>query len=483
MRRLLVDLKAFRQQASQSGFRFLAGWRRPVAPLAAVGCALIVAGCASSGLTLGGPNAKAEDTSRPTSTAPATVPTATAPATDPGTTLLVNGSAARSDLTRVAFLAPLSGTQATAGQTLANAAQMAMFDQANTAFVLQTYDTQGTPQGAAAAADAALADGARLILGPLFSASVKAVTPKARAAGIPIISFSSNPGVAGNGTYATGFLPREQARRLAEFARSQGLTRFAVLSPDDDFGHLMSDAFITAVQDFGGEVVRAGYFGPNGEKLNDITARVTDLDGRRRLLESQKQQLAGGGPGATEALARLDGRNAAGEMDFEALLLPVGGQQLKEVLALLQANDVDFTQVRLLGPYLWRDNAVRADIRMTGAWYPSPPPDSTTQFERRYHEMFGAPPMAIGAFGYDVAAIAAILGKAGGPFPFTTGALTTPRGFGGVNGLFRLMPDGTVQRALAVMELRPEGAVLVGPAATRFPQTLPAPGTPPQPTS
>lgn len=481
MRRLFVDFWAFRRQASRSNIRLFTGWSGRLSPVTAVGCALIVAGCVSTGLPPAGQNAKTEVAPPPATTTAGAPPVAPMP--EPGTRLLVGGTEPRPDLIRVALLAPLSGAQATVGQTLSNAAQMAVFDAADKNLVLQPYDTQGSPAGAAEAAQAALKDGARLILGPLFSSSVQAVAPKARAAGVPVVSFSSNPAVAGEGVYVTGFLPRDQARRLVGFARSQGLSRFAILSPDTDFGHLMSDAFVTATQEFGGEVVRAGYFGPNGEGLADVTARVTDLEGRKRLLESQRQQLASGGPGAAEALARLENRTAAGDMDFEALLLPVGGQQIKEVLALLQANDVDLTRVRLLGPYLWREPSIRTDPRMNGAWLAAPPPETSAQFERRYHELFGAPPMTIAAFGYDAGAIAAVLAHAGGPFPFTQSALIAPRGFGGVNGLFRLLPDGTAQRALAIMEIRPEGVVLVGPAVDRFPVSIPGGGQPPKPTS
>ena len=73
---------------------------------------------------------------------------------------------------RVAVLVPLSGPNAGVGQSIANAASMALIDTSNKSIRMTTYDTA---TGAAAAAKRALADGNRLFLGPLLSDDVSAI--------------------------------------------------------------------------------------------------------------------------------------------------------------------------------------------------------------------------------------------------------------------------------------------------------------------
>ena len=48
--------------------------------------------------------------------------------------------------------------------------------------LLVPKDTKGTPEGARAAAESAVHEGAELILGPLFAQEVEAVAPVARQA-------------------------------------------------------------------------------------------------------------------------------------------------------------------------------------------------------------------------------------------------------------------------------------------------------------
>jgi branched-chain amino acid transport system substrate-binding protein len=92
---------------------------------------------------------------------------------------------------RIALVLPLSGVNAKLGNAMLDAAQMALYDVADQNLELVPLDTKGTVQGAATAAQAAVAAGAKLIIGPLIAAEVAAVKPVARGAGIPVLAFST----------------------------------------------------------------------------------------------------------------------------------------------------------------------------------------------------------------------------------------------------------------------------------------------------
>ena len=128
----------------------------------------------------------------------------------------------KSNVTRVAILLPLSGPHSEIGQALLNASQLAKSHFANKRFEIVPKDTRGTPGGAADAAALAIGDGASLILGPWFAASVEAIAPAARAAGVPVIAFSNDRRVAGNRIFTMGFLPGEQVEHVLRYAYHQG---------------------------------------------------------------------------------------------------------------------------------------------------------------------------------------------------------------------------------------------------------------------
>jgi ABC-type branched-subunit amino acid transport system substrate-binding protein len=157
---------------------------------------------------------------------------------------------------KVALLVPLSGANADLGKAMLEAAQLALFTTASERLTLVPRDTAGTAQGAANAARSAISDGAQLILGPLLAAEVEAVKPVARDAKVNVVAFSTATQLAGGNVFLMGFLPRQEVVREVAFARDKGLSRFAALAPNSQYGHLMTDALREAAGASGGSVVK-----------------------------------------------------------------------------------------------------------------------------------------------------------------------------------------------------------------------------------
>lgn len=372
-------------------------------------------------------------------------------------------------LVRVGLLVPLTGPSAPVGQALLNAAEMALFDVADERFVLQAYDTQGTPQGAIDAAGLALAHGAQLILGPVFSSEVSAVTPSADAAGVNIVAFSTDPAIAGPRVYVLGFLVSEQVRQIVTFARTQGLERFAVLAPDTAYGRSVAEAFNNEVPADGGVVTQVVFYDPSGSDLNDVVRRLANYDARKEALEQQKAELAEKEDEISQlALERLNRLETIGEVDFEAILLPDQGTRLTQAATLLPFYDIDPGRVQLLGTMLWNTPGLGREPVMIGGLFPAPPPETARTFFTRYRDLFGRPAPGIASHGYDAVALAAVLAR--GPYaqPFSAEALTNSSGFAGVDGIFRFLPSGLSQRGFAIMQVTRDGAVEVGTPPTTF---------------
>jgi branched-chain amino acid transport system substrate-binding protein len=354
---------------------------------------------------------------------------------------------------KVALLVPLSGANAGLGKAILDAAQLALFETGGRELTLVPRDTGGTPAGAAAAARSAIADGARLILGPLLAAEVEAVKPIARDAHVNVIAFSTVTSLAGGGTFLIGFLPRQEVVREVGYAHERGLDRFAALAPDSAYGHLMADALREAVAADGGTVTKVAFYGP--------TAAAS---------AAAIKTLGGGAPADLSGAA-----SAAPTPPFEALLLPEGGARLDQVAGQLQAAGLDRPQVRLLGSGLWDVPGLGRDPALVGGWFAAAPPDLWHEFETRFQATYGHEPPRLAALGFDAAALAAVLARhggarQGGDHPFSREAIMNPSGFTGVDGLFRFRPDGLVQRGLAVLEVEPQGNVVISPAPQSFEQ-------------
>lgn len=378
----------------------------------------------------------------------------------------------------VAFLAPLSGPQAGFGQALLNAAQLALFELGGAAegrsgleIALIPRDTGGTPEGAARAAQEALDGGARLILGPVFSADVEAVAPLARERGVPVVAFTNDYAVAGDGVYIIGFTPELQVERVVSFAASRGAARFAALVPDSIYGNRIAAALQAAVRNVEGQVTRVETYeaAATTSLVSPVVRRLANYDARHAALRAQRAALEAKSDDASRAaLRRLEKVETLGDVDFDALVVPESGDRLKVIAPLLLLFDIDPRRVRPLGTVEWDAPETWTEPALVGGWYPAPPEASRAAFQTAYREAYGQAPPPRAALGYDATALAVVLARNGGHSGFSREALTAANGFAGVDGIFRLLPTGVVERGLAVKEIGQRRARVVGPAPQSF---------------
>ena len=204
----------------------------------------------------------------------------------------------------VAILLPLSGPRADLGQTMLHGAQLAL--DGSGAPPLDAKDTGGTPQGAAAAAQAAIADGAGLILGPLTSSETAAVAPIARAANVAVLAFTNYPSQAQPGVWTLGITPGQQVRRLVAAAQGQGKSQFAGLLPDNDFGHALAQALIQASSINGAAPPNVRFYAPGMSAINAAARDLSDYANRRGPIDAQIR--------AARALETPEGRHQAQDL-------------------------------------------------------------------------------------------------------------------------------------------------------------------------
>lgn len=377
--------------------------------------------------------------------------------------------AARFDSVRVAILVPLSGPNAKLGEAMLNAAQMALFQFADERFELLPHDTVGTPEGALTAAQVAIGDGAKLIIGPLLAASVQMVGPIARAANVPVMAFSSDRTVAGGGVYVMGFLPSAETERVVSLAARRGYQRFGLLAPDTTYGSTVLQAMREVSIRYGIEITKARLYDPAGDDFTDVVRQISNFDDRKRELERQIAELTGKTDELSiKTLERLEKLQTAGDLPFDALMVADGGQRLQKIAALLPFFDVDPAVVKIIGTGQWDVPGLGAEPALVGAWYAAPEPTARGSFNADYQKTFGSSPPRLATLAYDAAALAAVLGQAETGPDFAHETLASPNGYWGRDGIFRLRPDGTTERGLAVLEINRRTNRVIEPAPETF---------------
>lgn len=446
-----------------------------------VGLSLLIAGCADTTLTLNGilgPDS-GQKSAAPAQPAP---PPTSEPAPEQQTAVpapqitveqaprLTPLAAAGIQPIKVGLLLPLSGPRgADLGGDMLEAALLALFDFAEDRLELLPRDTHGTAEGAATAATDVLQQGAQLILGPLFRGSVSAVAPLARDRGVPVVAFSSDRSVAGNGVYLLSFTPEEEVRRVINYALHRGLIRFAVLAPADAYGQAVVDEARQVIGESGASIVDLRRYTPGGSDADAAVRGLAHYEERRQaLLQRRKELRALGDAAAERELKALENRDTVGDLDLDAVVLPEGGSALRVVAPLLPYYDIDLRRTRLIGTGRWDDLSVGKEPSMIGGWFAGADRRASGEFRQRFAASYGRLPQRLASLAHDATALAAVLAQRPEGPDFTATALTDPVGYAGVDGIFRFRDDGTAERGLAVLEVRRDSLRTIDPAPARF---------------
>lgn len=351
---------------------------------------------------------------------------------------------------KVALLVPLTGKNADLGQAMMQSAQLALFDMEYDKIELVPQDTKGTADGARTAAQLAIADGAQLILGPIFATEARAVAPIAQQSNINLVSFSTDWTLAQGNVFVMGFLPFTQVERIAQYAASQRLNRIGIIAPETEYGNVVVSAWNVHASRSRMPSANILRVTPGSAEASEKISAFTNSEARSAAIK------AGQNPPAP----------------FDAIFMPVGGSEAVTLADSLSVYDLDPQTVRRLGTGLWDDASLARQKSLEGAWFAASDPALRKGFERRYYNSYGAAPPRLSTLAYDAMSLAVVLAKTGyanyGAPSYDRAAITNPNGFAGIDGIFRFRQDGMAERGLAILEFKNGTMQVVDPAPRSF---------------
>jgi branched-chain amino acid transport system substrate-binding protein len=387
----------------------------------AVGLAAVLAGC---GPTTSGPYSGGD-------------PVLSAPTTPVQSKPLGGGAVSSGQIgtgpDKVALVLPLTqnGSASSVGTSLRHAAELAYAESGSNDLTILVKDDRSTPDGAREATQAAVNEGAELILGPLFAADVREAARVAKAADRPVIGFSTDTGAAQHGVYLLSFLIESYVDRIVDYAAQQGKKSFAALVPENDYGNVA---------------------------LAEFQQAAAKHNIRVEAIERYQ-------PGTLSAAA---GRIAGDLPRIDALFIPDQADAMPAVSQALTANGIDSHKVQILGTGIWNDPRVLKLPALQGAWFATPENSGFNAFAQRYHAKFGNEPSRIATLAYDAVSLVAALARTQGSQRFAEATLTNASGFNGADGVFRFRADGQNERGLAVLQIGNGAATTLSPAPRSF---------------
>ena len=335
---------------------------------------------------------------------------------------------------KVALLLPLTaanGQPSLVGQSMRNAADLALAESGSTDLTILIKDDRSSPDGARAAAEAAIGDGAQLFIGPLFAPDVREASRVARAAGKPMIAFSTDSSTASRGSYLLSFLIESYVDRIVDYAAAKGKKSIAALIPDNDYGRVADAEFQQETAKKHMRVLTIEHYTP-------------------QTLDASVKKVA-----------------ALGDQ-IDSLFIPEQAETMTAMSETLVANGIDGKRVQILGTGLWNDARVLNLPALQGAWFAAPENGGFNAFAQRYRAKYNVDPTRIATLAYDAVSLAAALARTQGTQRYAENVLLNKSGFNGADGVFRFRADGLNDRGLAVLQINGGVVAPVSPAPRNF---------------
>jgi hypothetical protein len=331
---------------------------------------------------------------------------------------------------------PDSGDQVVA-RSLTQAAQLAASEVQGVQIDLRVYNTGADAGSAASSAVTAVEEGAQIILGPVYADAANAAGSAVAASGVNVLSFSNNTDIAGGNVFVLGPTFQNSANRLVAQAVRSGRRNILIVHDRTPAGDLGKRAIEAAIARNGASAAGAISY------------------------EFSQQGVISAVP-SIAAAARNGGATAIFFTADTAGALPLLTQLVTEA-------GVSPATTKFIGLTRWDIPAATLSLPgVQGGWFALPDPGLASQFGARYTAAYGEVPPPIAGLAYDGIAAVAALARSGTAGGLSAAGLTQGSGFAGVTGVFRLRPDGTNERGIAVAEIQNGQVVVIDPAPRSF---------------
>jgi ABC-type branched-subunit amino acid transport system substrate-binding protein len=303
----------------------------------------------------------------------------------------------------IGILLPLTGPYAEFGNRALKGIQFAL-DQFNRnsnqpAFEMIVKDTRSDPETAIKAVKQFDKHRVSLILGPVVT-SVHAAR-EAQIRGIPIITLTQKPGIPELGDYVFRLFltPQMQIDTLLSYVINElGLSRFAVLHPEEIYGDTFLKIFRDRVMEYNATLVAVESYRPE----------QTDFASQIKKLSETSERYGDGYPASRKQQLNRKIRHKKYEvvLDFDAIFIPDNADKIALIAPQLAFFDID--NVLLLGTNLWHSDKLIRTARdyvqeaiMTDIFYAEDSNKNIQEFIAVFEELNGQRPGFIEALAYD----------------------------------------------------------------------------------
>ncbi len=356
--------------------------------------------------------------------------------------------------TKVALFLPMTGKNKSLGESLFNSAVLSIFENdKDEDLEIRLFDSKDTAIEAKKEFQKIIDQDIKIVIGPVFSSQVEEIANEAIKNEIVVISLSNNRKLMDNiddngGIFLAGMMPETQIDKIISYSLSRGKRSFAVIAPNNKYGIAVSSLYKKLVKDRDGIFITSELYSPSGKGIENAVYRTINAF-------SVPSEMAEGGGNKLEDDFTVSNED---KTYADVILIPEVGKNLSKIVRLLDKENIDERPYQIIGTSQWDDISTLNDPNLTGGWFVAPDNEKFRDFERVYYQSYNKFPPRISSIAYDsVLSIIKTVKATGEKNPqvnhFVNYQDQQNNGFNGVDGLFRYVDNGLVQRSLAVLQV------------------------------
>jgi len=380
----------------------------------------------------------------------------------------------------IGCLLPLSGPYESFGYRALKGIELAMNQFSSQgiqpAVKLIIKDTESDADKAVAAVKELFEEHVAAIIGPIFTAEPAAIVAQDK--GIPIITITQKNNIADIGDYVfrNFFTPMMQVHTLVSYViEEMGLSSFAILYPEDNYGTTFMNLFWDEVIAYDGKVVGVESYNVEHTDFADPIKKLVglyyevpeDLKIMDMLIEDDDDNIVEDGEASKNDDMTEDGENGKQEqepeaiVDFDAIFIPDAPERAGLIIPQLAFYDVK--DVYLLGTNLWHCDSLIKMARsyaqnaiMPDVFFAESSSKQVADFVAVFEQTFKEKPEFIEAVSYDSAMILfQIVSRPDIRYRSSIkSALMNLNNFQGVTGLTSFDSNGEIKKRLYLLRIK-----------------------------
>ncbi len=327
----------------------------------------------------------------------------------------------------IGCLLPLSGHYQSFGQRALKGIELALAQfssqSENPPINIIIKDTGADPDKTMMALEELFNHQVAAILGPIVTSEIAA--REAQQMGIPIITLTQKDNIVeiGDKVFRNFITPKMQVQAIASFTvESLGLSRFAILYPDENYGITFMNLFWDQLLELGGKVVGVQAYNPKQTDFKDPIKKLVGLyyEVPEELKPENDLETARNDDQAFEQSDDESLQNGAEQVqadeepepivDFDAIFIPDSPGKVGQIVPQLAYFDIN--EIYLLGTNLWHSDSlikianqyVQGAVMPDGFFAESASPQ-VREFVNVFEETYQETPGFIEAVVYDSAMI------------------------------------------------------------------------------